>query len=228
MRRRRRHYGPIMSRRRPGGSAGRAVAPLAWCAIGIIAAVLMIGSLDAQLRPIVSELATAEVHNVFTSVMNDVVAETLEEGGWEYGDMVTVERDQNGQITSLRSNVVESNRLRTRVVEAVLAELEQLDIQSFDIALGSLFDFDIFSGRGPALRVRTMTVGSVSAQLDHIFVSAGINQTRHQITLKISVPVTILIASNAVKTEVTTSICIAETVIVGTVPDTYLQIPSAN
>ncbi len=202
--------------------------PLLWTLAGMIAALLLIRTLEVRLRPIVSELASAEVQNAVTAAITDTVTSALEAEKWTYSDMVTVQRNENGQITALQSNVAEANLLRSKVVAAVLEQVSALDAREFDIALGSLFDFDIFSGRGPSIRVRTLRVGSVDAAFESVFSSAGINQTRHQIMLEVTVPVTIFIAASTVKTDVTASICVAETVIVGEVPSTYLQLPTTQ
>ena len=198
--------------------------PWVWAILGVAAALLVIRSVDSRLRPIVSEMASAQVHNAVNEVITDAVTDALATGQWTYEDMVTIQRDGSGQITALQSDVAEANLLRAAVVDTVLEEIAQLDVHTFNISIGNLFDFDIFSGRGPSIQVRTLTVGSIDAQFDSVFSSAGINQTRHQIMLDITVPVTIFIASGSVKTEVETSICVAETVIVGSVPDTYLNV----
>ena len=223
MRRRRKPHRPSAAFRRHWERWGL-LGPWVWAILGVVAALLVIRSVDSRLRPIVSEMASAQVHNTVNAVITDVVTETLATGQWTYEDMVTIQRDESGQITALQSNVSQSNLLRAEVVEAVLDEIAQLDVHTFSISIGNLFDFDIFSGRGPAIQVRTLTVGSIDARFDSIFSSAGINQTRHQIMLNITVPVTIFIASGSFKTDVETSICVAETVIVGAVPDTYLNI----
>ena len=185
---------------------------------------MLIGFLDRQMRPMVSELAAVEAHNRVNEAVTRAVTETLNSEAWSYEEMVTIQRDETGRVTALQSNVAAGNRLRTQVVEAVLEQVSALRAQDFEIHLGSLIGLDAFSGRGPRLRVRTWSVGEIDAELGSVFTSAGINQTRHQIMLRITVPVTVFLASGTVKTEVTVPVCAAETVIVGMVPETYLEL----
>lgn len=222
--RRRKDIGALKRQWERFGVAG----PWLWAVLGIAAALLVIWTLDGRLRPVVSELAVAEVHNAVTEVIMDTVTQIIESDQWSYDDMVSVQQDEAGRITALQSNVVAANLLRSKVVSSVLEHVSNLDVRDFDVALGSLFDVDLFSGRGPSLKVRTIRVGTVEAEFESVFSSAGINQTKHQIILNIAVPVTVLIAASTVKTEVTVSVCVAETVIVGQVPDTYLGLPSTS
>ena len=198
--------------------------PAVWVILGVGCALLLIGFLDRQMRPLVSELAAVEAHNRVNEAVTRAVTETLNGEAWSYEEMVTVQRDENGYVTALQSNVAAENRLRAQVVEAVLNEVSALSAQDFEIHLGSLTGLDAFSGWGPLLRVRTWSVGKIDAELESVFTSAGINQTRHQIMLRITVPVTIFLASGSVRTEVTVPVCAAETVIVGMVPETYLEL----
>lgn len=199
-----------------------------WVLLGLACAFYTIQTLNARMSPMVSELTAAEAQNVVTSAIAETITAVLQTGDWDYRDMVTVQRDENGQITELHSNVAQANLLRAQVVEAVLEELSGLELREFDVPLGSLLDFDFFSGRGPCLRVRAISVGTVRAELQSDFSSAGINQTRHRLILEVTAPITIMIASTTVKTEVTTSVSVAETIIVGAVPDTYLQLPGGE
>lgn len=202
--------------------------PWIWALLGIAAALLLIRQIDNSLKPLVTELASAEVQNAVTEVITEEVTKALEAGAWTYDSMVTIQRDEAGRIIALQSNVAEVNAFRAQVITAVLDQVTALDVKEFEIHLGNLFDWDLLSGRGPAIQVRALTVSGVNAQFDSVFTSAGINQTRHQIFLNVHVPTTILIASRTTKMDVETSLCVAETVIVGEVPDTYLELPQTS
>ena len=90
--------------------------------------------------------------------------------------------------------------------------------------LGSLFDLEPLWAKGPALRARAMTVGTVRTEFESQFTSAGVNQTLHRIWMEVSVPMKLLLPGGEVETTLHTRLCVAETVIVGKVPDTYLQL----
>ena len=84
-------------------------------------------------------------------------------------------------------------------------------------------DLDILWGLGPTLKVHAMTVGTVDGEFFSEFTSAGVNQTLHRICLKLTVPLTLMLPGGAVETVSETELCVAETVIVGQVPQAYLD-----
>ena len=159
-----------------------------------------------QLRPILTSLATARVSNAVTRVVNTSVNETLYDAGVDYDRLISLEKDNEGHITAVKSNMAEFNRLQS----AVLA-----------IPLGSLTGSPLLAGRGPLLHIKMQSVGSSSAHFENAFASAGINQTRHEIRLVVDVYVSVLLPGFSTVTKVTNRCAVAETVIVGSVPDTY-------
>ena len=102
--------------------------------------------------------------------------------------------------------------------------LDGVDVSDIQVPLGSLFDLEPLWAKGPTLRARAMTVGTVRAEFDSQFTSAGVNQTLHRIWMEVVVPMTLLLPGGEVEVSVNTRLCVAETVIVGRVPDTYLQL----
>ena len=162
-----------------------------------------------QLRPILTSLATARVSNAVTRVVNTSVNETLYDAGVDYDRLISLEKDNEGHITAVKSNMAEFNRLQS----AVLADVLQ--------RLGSLTGSPLLAGRGPLLHIKMQSVGSSSAHFENAFASAGINQTRHEIRLVVDVYVSVLLPGFSTVTKVTNRCAVAETVIVGSVPDTY-------
>ncbi|MEA4932685.1 MAG: sporulation protein YunB [Lawsonibacter sp.] len=191
--------------------------------VGLLLAGAIIGLLEARLRPIVSEAAQAQTKNSMTAVLEQAVVADLAERKISYSDLVAIQRDQNGAITSLTTDMASMNLLRAELITDVLEALSHVDTSDIKIPLGSLLNSELIWAKGPVLRVRSMSVGTVSAEFESEFSAAGVNQTRHRIWLKLSVPITIMLPSGYVDVPVDTNLCVAETVIVGQVPDTYLQ-----
>ena len=106
---------------------------------------------------------------------------------------------------------------------AALDALEGVDVSQIQIPLGSLLDFDLVWGLGPTMKVHAMTVGTVEGEFSSEFSSAGVNQTLHKISLDLEVPLTLMLPGGAVETVCRTSVPVAETVIVGQVPQVFLQ-----
>ena len=191
-------------------------------------ALLVIWLLDAALRPAVTTLATVQAQNKITGIVNDAVTATLADQGVAYADLVTVERDESGKVSLLAVDSVKLNTLRTQILQEVLEQVEGLDAQELGVPLGSLTGFATASDWGPTLPVGVLTAAVPRAEFSNQFTAQGINQTLHQIMLDITVDVTLLIPGGRAETSVTAQVCVAETLLVGEVPDTYLGLPAAG
>ncbi|MCI8422390.1 MAG: sporulation protein YunB [Lawsonibacter sp.] len=192
--------------------------------VGLLLAGTVISLLESRLRPVVAEVAQSRTQNTITALLEQAVTQDLAGRSVSYADLIQIQRDENGTITALTTDMAGMNLLRAELVSQVLEALSEVDVSELAIPLGSLFDSDLIWALGPALHVRSMSVGTVSAEFDSQFSAAGVNQTRHRVCLELSVPITVLLPGGRVEVPVETSLCIAETVIVGQVPDTYLQL----
>lgn len=198
--------------------------------LSVLLAGALLGALilwfDRQLCPVLEILAQTEVHNAVTAAVGKAISDGIVENKVSYDDIITVETDDTGRVTALKSNMAGANLLRSRLLEAALDEVSGLSEQDFSIPMGNLLGVDILSGRGPGVRVTVLSAGSAGAEYRNEFTAAGVNQTLHRVLLEVTVTVRILLPGRNLQTEVTTPVCIAETVIVGQVPETYLSIPS--
>lgn len=193
-------------------------------AVALIVAASVIALLEAKLRPVVAEIAAAQAQNTMTAVVENAVTADLAARQVSYADFVTIQRDEGGAITALTTDMARMNLLRAELVDAILEALEGVDVSEVAVPLGSLFDLEPLWAKGPAIKAKAMTVGTVRAEFDSQLTSAGVNQTLHRIWMEVDVPMTLLLPGGPVETQLHTRLCVAETVIVGKVPDTYLQL----
>ena len=159
--------------------------------------------------------------------LHRAIAADLAERDVDYGDFVTIQRDASGAITAMTTDMAALNQLRAQLVAQILSALEGVDASEIRIPLGSLVDSELVWARGPELRVRALRVGTVSAEFRSDFSQAGVNQTLHRIELEVAVPVTLILPGGQTELTVETGLRVAETVIVGAVPDTYLTLNGA-
>lgn len=215
-------------RRRPvwtgSGPAPRIPPVLLTLGVALVVAASVIALLENKLRPVVAEIAAAQAQNTMTAVVENAVTADLAARQVSYADFVTIQRDEGGAITALTTDMARMNLLRSELTAAVLEALEGVDVSDVQVPLGSLFDLEPLWAKGPALKAKAMTVGTVRAEFDSQFTSAGVNQTLHRIWLEVDVPMTLLLPGGEVEASLHTRLCVAETVIVGKVPDTYLQL----
>ena len=191
---------------------------------GLLVAAGIVGALEARLRPMVVAAAQAQTQNEMTRVVEDAIWNQLEESGVGYTDLVTIQRGEDGAITAVTTDTAALNRLRAQLLGAALAALDGVDVTQIQIPLGSLLDFDLLWGLGPTVKVHAMTVGTAAGEFSSEFSSAGVNQTLHRISLELEIPLTLMLPGGRAEAVCRTDVPIAETVIVGRVPDTYLQL----
>ena len=198
----------------------------------LLSAVLVFGAATAivasvRMRPLLASLATARVSNTVTRIVSEAVYESIELGALQYDGLVSFEKDNDGKITAVRSNMAAFNHLQSEILDTVLTRVGQVSARELSIPIGTLTGSALLAGRGPRITVRMETLGSSEANFRNAFTSAGINQTKHQIILSIDVSVSVLLPGFTTATKVTNSFIVAETVIVGSVPETYTYFATA-
>lgn len=193
--------------------------------LGLTAAMTMAGM---QMKHLLTQLATTRVTNMVNRIVTQAVNETIDGGEIKYDDLISFEKDNDGKITAVKSNMPEFNRLQSKILNVVLERISEVSTKDLSIPVGSLTGVNLLAGRGPMVTVRMQSVGSSTAHLTNQFVSAGINQTKHQILLEVDVSVAILLPGFRTATQVSNAFTVAETVIVGTVPETYTYFNSSE
>lgn len=174
-----------------------------------------------RLAPMAERLMATQVDNQASDAINAAIAEQIAAGEIDYSRMITVEKDAQGNVTALRTNIAEINRLKTSVLQRVDAKLQNLSMEELGVPIGSIVLPELLSGRGPRIPVRVLAVRTSDAVFRSSFTGAGINQTKHSITIDVHVVITILTWTGTQEISVDSAVVAAETVIVGTVPTTY-------
>ena len=190
--------------------------------LGIGLALLLINRINGRIRPIMVDLASAQINNHVVRLLHEAV----EEEPLPYDQVVSLERDNEGRIVLLKSNMAAVSAYRSALVEKLIDNLDQLQTHKINIPLGSLSGIELLSGRGPKIPVKVLSVGVVRSEFENLFTSAGINQTRHQIMLDITVDTKVVMPGIREQTEASTRICVAETVIVGAIPEHFTYFDS--
>lgn len=188
--------------------------------LALLLAFLMFRS---RYRNVIQELAETQVKNATSDLTNDAISKQVASGVIQYDRIVYFEKDLNGRITALKTNIGEVNHLKTDILNIVNGEILALDTADIGIPLGSLILPELFSGRGPTIPVRVLAIRNSSATFASNFSQAGINQTLHQLVMKVTIAVSVLVLGRTTSFTVDSEVVVAETVIVGDVPETFLQ-----
>lgn len=193
---------------------------------GTLIALAIVGA--GHLRSILGSLAVTRVSNMVNQVVTEAVGAAVDSGEIQYNELISLEKNDSGGVSALVSNMAAFNRLQSSITQDILKRLADVSDIELEIPAGTLSGSAFLAGRGPKLSVRMQSTGSCSARFENQFSHAGINQTTHRILLCVDVSMSILLPGFRTGTDVSNAFSVAETVIVGEVPDTYTYFSSGN
>lgn len=193
----------------------------------ILALAAMIGAVivvDAGIRPMVREAAAGQTQIAVNRIIQQAVLTVLEEDGLRYQSFVTLRQNQNGETTALTTDAVLINRLQGELLEKILQTLQETKQMTLRLPLGSLSGNQFLAGRGPMVTLHLQPVGMVKTKIINQFDEAGINQTRHRIQLQVTVDMLSLLPGYRISSQAQSNVILAETIIVGLIPDAYTEV----
>ena len=202
----------------------RAIRDFFSIAIPLVLAVTFWCQVYRCLRPAVETIAQSNAVNRTMVLMDTAVLDCVVEYDLDYSDFISFTTDNMGQITSITSDLASVSLLKAKVAGYVTEELQGLKEERFGVPLGTLTGWSILWGRGPTVRVKLLSVSDVRVEMRHEFSGGGINQTLHQVYLDLSTAMHLMIPGEILTAQAQTSVCVAETIIVGDVPETYLYV----
>ena len=187
---------------------------------------LMCLTLVRNMDPLVRDMAVAGAKNAAAAAMQKAVAARMTGGQWS--ELVQLVKDGEGQITAAVTDVGRVNELQAALSGDVIAALTAPNTADLGVPLGNLLPSPFFSGLGPKVPIRILSVSEVEVKLMSRFTSAGINQTLHRLLLSLSARVRVLIPTGTVTAIVYADVTAAETLIVGRVPDSYMYFEGSD
>lgn len=194
----------------------------------VIIGIIILTFFRVKYNDAIRALAETQVRNTTSDLINDAIDKQIEEGTIQYDRMVYFEKDLDGRITALKTNMSEVNRLKTDILNLINNEILALSTDDLGIPLGSLFLPEFLSGRGPEIPVQILSIRNSDASFSSHFSEAGINQTLQQLNMHVSVDVTVLVLGHTDSFTISSQVVVAETIIVGEVPNTFFQTGGSN
>ena len=188
-------------------------------AVGLFAAIWWY--LDGNLTRVVLSLADARARALAVQTLNEAAEEAVS-AGVSYDRLMAVTTGSDGTVRLIQANTAEMNRLASHAALLAQTRLEGLEEQTVSVPLGSALGLTLFAGRGPRIPVSIVPVGSVSTSFKTEFEACGINQTRHKVYLELTASIRIVIPTGAKTTEVAANMLVAESIIVGAVPEGFV------
>ena len=181
----------------------------------IVIAVITFVIITRAVNPIINDLFIDKAKNIATQISNDEA--TLIMNQYSYDDLITIVRDSNGNVKMLQTNTKNVNKIISDIPLNIINKFQEKNTSDIFIYLGSALGLKLFSAQGPKIHIKIANVGNVDT-------SQWIKQTLHRVYLNLSCEVTILTPYNTIKQMIENQVLIAESVIVGTVPDAYYDI----
>ena len=181
--------------------------------------------LDAIL-PIFDTLCKDKAKSIATIVSNEEATNVMKEH--TYDELFTLEKDKDGNITMIKSNIIAINEIISDVAVKIQNTINQRGRENIEIALGSFTGFKLLSGKGPGVPIKISSIGNVETDLRSEFSEKGINQTLHRVYLQVDCEVSILTPYNSITEKVSNQVLLIENVIVGKIPSTYYNLEGVN
>jgi len=196
-------------------------------AVLLITVVLLFILIDLGIKPTIIAMSEAKVEYIAVLAMNNAVSKILG-SNIKYTDLTDVLTDKDGKITMIQYNTILINTLARETSTVAQDEIRSLGEEGITVPLGAITKSKLLSGMGPDIPVKIIPVGSVSTDFSDEFRQAGINQTRHKIYLELKTQVRIVVPLGSEIINVSTRVPITETIIVGDVPNSYVNVDNED
>ena len=168
-------------------------------------------------------MAQYQCRVVSVIAINEAVMDELEKMGDVPHRLVHLEKNVDGTVSNVELDSVEMNRLKSRLTEAVSNRLTGLENQDVAIPLGTLLGWQLLAVRGPDIHLQIVPASFVESEVVDTLESAGINQTQHRVCIRFTVEMSAILPGYSTSVDVTDEVCVAQTLIVGQVPEFYAQ-----
>lgn len=198
----------------------------AWLRTGILSMLLIAAvviAMEQNLSQTLLDMAFARAYSMAVETLNRAV-HTVTEDGIDYVELVDTQLASDGHVSMLRANTMRMNALAAQTAMVAEQELNSFENQFVEIPLGAALGVRFLSGFGPRIPVQILPVGAVSTDYDTEFETAGINQTRHKIFLNLRATVSLIIPTGSQLVEVESTMLIAESIIIGQVPESFVDV----
>lgn len=181
--------------------------------------------LDAIL-PIFDTLCKDKAKSIATIISNEEATNVMKKH--TYDELFTLEKDKDGNITMIKSNIIAINEIISDVAVKIQNKINQRGRENIEIALGSFTGFKLLSGKGPGVPIKISSIGNVETDLRSEFSEKGINQTLHRVYLQVDCEVSILTPYNSITEKISNQVLLIENVIVGKIPSTYYNLEGVD
>lgn len=176
-----------------------------------------------KICPAITELARQRMSQMLTTFIEQSVNEYIGDGNFEYENIVSVQKNESGEIQALFLNTKQINQIKSDIALVVHEKIESADYADLKVPIGAVMFGGLFSSFGPSMKVTLLSMGYADVDFDSSFSSAGINQTKHQIDISVDANFAMVTSAGSENVSISTTVPIAQTIIVGNVPEMHVE-----
>ena len=184
---------------------------------------LIFGIVEKNLKPTIVQIAESRASLIATETIHRVLYDKVL-ANVNYNELIFVHKDSEQRITMMQANTIKISRIVSQANIEIKDALENLEDEIIQIPFGQIFGSQLFANFGPRINVKLSPVGKVNVNFIDEFQEAGINQVRHILYLNIETNIRIVVPLATEGVTVNNQVPIAETIIVGQVPNTYFGV----
>lgn len=196
---------------------------LRWIAV-LAAASVLFTALFLRIKPLIFTYAKSYAETICLNSANQAVLNVLNAGNISYDSISRVSKGANGDILGIEIDISAVNSLKSGISNEIMRIIAQKSFYDIEIPIGSLLGFEYTVGMGPRITLHMQMTETAVLDFESNFSDAGINQTLHQIIIKIDISANILMLGCTQGFSVSTTAIAAQTVIVGATPDTFTNV----
>lgn len=178
---------------------------------------------EIRAKPVIIEVAVTQAENIASAVIENAIVSVLYENDITYSSLVDIEKDNNGRVTTVKADTIKMNMLKSEIGSKISSEILETDSREISIPLGTIIGISALSGKGPEIKTTVTLASNVTSTINNTFTSSGINQTLHEIYVNVNTTIYVIMPKKTATAEVNSNYCIAQTVIIGTVPETFAE-----
>lgn len=177
---------------------------------------------NTNLKPVLNQLGSSKASRIGQNVVNKTIEEIFSQFDAKSLDIIKIEKDSQGKIAAIIPDITLMNSLKAQISSRINDNLSKESNSVISVPLGTASGITYFSGLGPRIKFSMMPYGKIHVDFKTQFMEAGINQTRHEISVSVSLDVALMLSNRQTATaKIETTVPVSETVIVGDVPDSY-------
>lgn len=168
------------------------------------------------------QVCEERIRGIATIITNEQTSIVMD--GYCYEDIFEIEKDIQGNITMVKSNITNINKITSDIAVGIQEQLTTIGKNNISIPMGAFTGIEYFSGLGPNIPINILVLGSIESNIKSEFVSQGINQTIHRVYLELTCPISVLTPYRNISNTIVNQVLLEENIIVGKIPEAYYNL----